>query len=164
MKDKHAVELDYIEISGEVEFTVKSGFKYKLINPNGGKALDVSQEGKNVLTWDNSNGDESQTWEFIELNDGSYKLKNIESGKFLSLDGDPTEAWANVNVQAWDGTASQKWEFKKYNDSYYKLINMANGNALDVAGASIDSGANMGTWEDIADGPAQMWVFYKIDE
>ncbi len=164
MKDKHAVELDYIEISGEVEFTVKSGSPYKLINPNGGKALDVSQEGNNVLTWDEANGDDSQAWEFIELNDGTYKVKNTDNGKFLSLDGDPTEAWANVNVQDWNGTASQKWELKKTNDRYYKLINMANGKALDVGGASIDSGANIGTWEDIANGPAQMWVLYEMDE
>jgi hypothetical protein len=58
---------------------------------------------------------------------------------------------------------SQKWEIVDNGAGYYKLINMESNKALDVGGASIDSGANVGTWEDIPGGPAQIWLLYKLD-
>lgn len=163
MKEKHSVEIDYIRISGDVMFSIESGAEYKLVNPHGGKALYVDDETNNVRTWDDSNGGPSQRWEMTDLGDGTYKVVNPDNGKLLSLDGDPTKPWGNVNVQDWNGSAFQKWKVKNAGNKYYKLINMANGKALDVGGSSIDSGANVGTWEDLLGGPAQMWLFYKLD-
>ncbi|MDQ0343755.1 family 43 glycosylhydrolase [Lederbergia wuyishanensis] len=161
MKDKHLVEIDYIEISGEVSFSIEADATYKLVNPNGNKALHVDDRN-NVLAWDDSNGGASQTWQMVELADGSYKVIHPANGKVLSLDGNPAEAWVNVNVQDWNGTDIQKWRLAHVGNGYYKLLNVASGKALDVGGASIEN-ENVGTWEDLPGGIAQMWLFYKLD-
>nr|WP_233711622.1 RICIN domain-containing protein [Lederbergia citrisecunda] len=161
MKKKHLVEIDYIEISGEVSFSIDAGATYKLVNPNGNKVLHVD-ERNNVLAWDDSNGGASQTWQMVELTDGSYKVIHPANGKVLSLDGNPAEAWVNVNVQDWNGADIQKWKLVHVGNGYYKLLNVASGKALDVGGASIEN-ENVGTWEDLPGGIAQMWLFYKLD-
>ncbi|WP_347835734.1 family 43 glycosylhydrolase [Gracilibacillus sp. JCM 18860] len=163
MKKKHVVEIDYVEISGEVNFSIESGVEYKLVNPNGGKVLDVEDGSYNVRTWDGSDVTLSQRWRMTDVGDGKYSVKNTNSGKYLTVDGDLTAPWVNVNLQAWNGTDAQKWSIEKVSNKYYKLINVANGKALDVDGASIDRGANIGTWEDLPSGPAQMWLFYPLD-
>nr|WP_280518623.1 RICIN domain-containing protein [Lederbergia wuyishanensis] len=155
------VEIDYIEISGEVSFSIEADATYKLVNPNGNKALHVDDRN-NVLAWDDSNGGASQTWQMVELADGSYKVIHPANGKVLSLDGNPAEAWVNVNVQDWNGTDIQKWRLAHVGNGYYKLLNVASGKALDVGGASIEN-ENVGTWEDLPGGIAQMWLFYKLD-
>ncbi|MBD1383355.1 family 43 glycosylhydrolase [Metabacillus arenae] len=165
-KGKHAIEIDYISISGDVTFSIKSGSEYKLINPNGGKALSVenhSTNDANVLTRDKTNDNLLQSWKIVDLGQGYYKLINPSNGKALSLDSDPTMPGTNVNIQDWSNLDSQKWEIVDNGAGYYKLINMETNKALDVGGASIDSGANVGTWEDIPSGPAQMWLLYKLD-
>src|SRR5690606_10466410 len=161
-KKKHQLEIDYIEISGEVTASVESGAEYKLVNPHGNKALHVD-EWNNVLTWDDSEGGDSQRWEMVALEDGSYKVVNPATNMVLAIEGDPQTPWANVNVQAWNNTDTQKWRVVHVGGGYYKLFNVASGKSLDVGGANIDSGANVGTWEDIPGGPAQMWVLYKLD-
>nr|WP_144928350.1 family 43 glycosylhydrolase [Paenibacillus bovis] len=161
-KKKHQLEIDYIEISGEVTASVESGAEYKLVNPHGNKALHVD-EWNNVLTWDDSEGGDSQRWEMVALEDGSYKVVNPATNMVLAIEGDPQTPWANVNVQAWNNTDTQKWRVVHVGGGYYKLFNVASGKSLDVGGANIDSGANVGTWEDIPGGPAQMSVLYKLD-
>lgn len=158
-KNEHPVKIDYIKISGKVTFSIGSGKEYELINPNGGKALDVANDGTdNVRTWD-SNGEASQRWKIINLGDETYKIVNPQSGKVLSLDADSAEEWKNVNVREWRDSDLQKWKIVNTGSGYYKLINIGNDKVLDISGASIDSAANVGTWEDI-EGPAQMWLLY----
>src|SRR5690606_40614558 len=92
----------------------------------------------------------------VALEDGSYKVVNPATNMVLAIEGDPQTPWANVNVQAWNNTDTQKWRVVHVGGGYYKLFNVASGKSLDVGGANIDSGANVGTWEDIPGGPAQM--------
>nr|WP_281271926.1 RICIN domain-containing protein [Oceanobacillus bengalensis] len=163
MKKEHIVEIDYIEISGEVPFLIESGKDYKLINPNGGKALDIMDDGtNNVRTWESDDSSTSQIWKLVELGQGTYKIINPESGNVLSLGNDQTGQSVSVNIQKWKDSASQKWEIAHVGQGYFKLINLYNGEALDVSGASIDSGANVGTWENLPGGIAQMWLLYVL--
>lgn len=158
-KEKGSVEIDSIEINGEVTVSIESGKEYKLINPNGGKALDVEAESSNVRTWDDSKGGTSQRWEIVDIGDATYKIIHSESGKVLSLN----EESGHVNIQDWTQSTSQKWKIRNTGDGYYKLVNVLNGKTLDVSGASIDSGANVGVWDDIPGGIAQIWLLYKLD-
>ncbi len=161
-KKKHPVEIDYIEISGEIRFSIESGAEYKLVNPNGNKVL-YADGLSNVLTWDDLNGDVTQRWEIVHLEDDIFKLTNPATGKVLAVEGDINEPWANVKIQDWNDSDVQKWKVTHAGGSYHKLINVASGKALDVGGNDIESGANVGTWEDLPWGPAQMWVLYKLD-
>jgi len=165
-KGKHAVEIDYIETSGSNTFSIKSGAEYKLINPNGGKALDVTGAGTADGTWtqmeDDSDGGAAQRWKVVRNEDGTYTLINPNSGKALTV-MDPSASWGRVAVSEPKGLDTQKWKLVDTGNGYCKWLNVRTGKALDVGGASIDSGAGVGTWEDLPGGTAQFWLMYRLD-
>ncbi|MFD0697323.1 family 43 glycosylhydrolase [Paenibacillus sp. GCM10027628] len=165
-RGKHAVDIDYIELSGNNEFSIKSGSEYKLINPNGGKVLDVigagTTNGTFTQMWDDSDGGIAQRWKIVDNGDGTYKLINPNSGKALTV-SDPAAAWGRVDIEEDQGLDTQKWKIVDTGNGYCKLINVKTGKALDVGGASINSGAGVGTWQDLPGGVAQFWLMYKLD-
>nr|WP_282943521.1 RICIN domain-containing protein [Paenibacillus sp. RC67] len=165
-KGKHAVEIDYIEISGSNTFTVKSGAEYKLINPNGGKALDVTNAGTADGIWiqmgNDTDGGAAQRWKMIQNTDETYSLINPNSGKALTV-MDPSASWGRVAVSEDKGLDTQKWKLVDTGNGYCKLMNVQTGKALDVGGASIDSGASVGTWQELPGGIAQFWLMYRLD-
>ncbi|MEH6991833.1 family 43 glycosylhydrolase [Neobacillus drentensis] len=165
-KGKHAVNIDYIELIGDNAFSIKSGAEYKLINPNGGKAMEVKgaavDNGSPTQMADDLDGTSSQRWQIIDLGDGTYALINPNSGKALTVK-DPAAAWGLAVLQDNQGLDTQKWKIVDTGNGYCKLINVKTGKALDVGGASIDSGAGIGTWADISGGPAQYWLLYQLD-
>ncbi|MBD2872943.1 family 43 glycosylhydrolase [Paenibacillus arenilitoris] len=165
-KGKHAVEIDSIELAGSHTFSVKPGAEYKLINPYGGKALDVADAGMADGTWtqmsDDSNGTAAQRWKIALNEDGTYTIINPNSGKALTV-LDPAEAWGRVGITENQGLDTQKWKLIDTGNGYCKLINVQTGKALDVSGASINSGAGVGTWKDLPGGVAQLWLFYRLD-
>ncbi|GLX67587.1 family 43 glycosylhydrolase [Paenibacillus glycanilyticus] len=165
-KGKHAIELDYIELAGSNAFSVKDGAEYKLINPNGGKALGVTDAGitDGTLTqmWDDANGTAAQRWKFVGNGDGSYTLINPNSGKALTV-LNPAESWGRVGISENQGLDTQKWKVIDTGNGYCNLINVQTGKALDIGGASINNGAGVGTWNEIPGGVAQLWVLYRLD-
>lgn len=165
-KGKHSVNIDYIELSGDNTFSVKSGADYKLINPNGGKALEVKGAAVNndspTQMANDLDGAISQRWQIVDLGDGTYSLINPNSGKALTVQ-DRSAAWGLVVLQDNQGLDTQKWRIVDTGNGYCKLFNVATGKVLDVGGASIDSGAGVGTWADIPGGPAQYWLLYQLD-
>nr|WP_269432391.1 RICIN domain-containing protein [Paenibacillus sp. VKM B-2647] len=165
-KGKHAVEIDYIELSGNNAFSLKSGAEYSLINPNGGKALDVTgastADGTWIQMWDDSDGGASQRWKIADAGDGTYSLINPNSGKALTV-ADPSAPWGRVAISDYQGLDTQKWKIVDKGNGYCKLISVKTGKALDVGGASIDSGAGVGTWQDLPGGVAQFWLLYRLN-
>ncbi|MFE0558470.1 family 43 glycosylhydrolase [Paenibacillus sp. NPDC058910] len=165
-KGKHAVEIDYIELAGSNAFSIKPGAEYKLINPNGGKALEVVDAGMADGTWtqmwNDSEGGAAQRWKIALNEDGTYTLINPNSGKALTV-LDPAESWGRVGILENQGLDTQKWKLTDTGNGYCKWINVKSGKALDVSGASIDSGADVGTWKDLPGGNAQLWLLYRLD-
>lgn len=165
-KGKHAVDIDYIEVSGSNAFSVESGAEYKLINPNGGKALDVTDSGTSDGTWtrmwNDADGGAAQRWKIVQNADETYTLINPNSGKVLTV-MDPAETWGRVAVSEDKGLDTQRWKIVDTGNGYCKLLNVRTGKALDVGGASIDSGASVGTWQDLPGGIAQFWLLYRLD-
>nr|WP_231597574.1 RICIN domain-containing protein [Bacillus sp. SA1-12] len=165
-KGKHTVDIDFIELSGDNEFSVKSGREYKLINPNGGKALDIiganTANDSFTQVWDESEGNPAQRWKIIDLGDGTYTLINPNSNKALTVQ-DPSASWGRAVIRDYQGLDTQKWKIIDIGNGYCKLINVETAKALDVGGASIDRGAEVGTWEDIPGGVAQYWLLYLLD-
>lgn len=165
-KGKHAVEIDYIEISGSNTFSIKSGAEYKLINPGGGKALDVTGADTDDETWtrmwDDTDGGATQRWKIVRNEDETFSLINPSSGKALTV-MDSSASWGRVAVSEDKGLDTQKWNLVDTGNGYCKLLNVQTGKALDVSGASINSGASVGTWQDLPGGTAQFWLMYRLD-
>ncbi len=165
-KSKHAVDIDYIELAGSNTFSIKPGAEYKLINPNGGKALSVADPNAAGETWtqmkDDSDGGAAQRWKVTLNEDGTYSFVNPESGKALTVI-DPAAAWGRAGLAEYQGLDTQKWKLVDTGNGYCKWFNVQTGKALDVNGASINSGTDVGTWQDIPGGTAQFWLLYRLD-
>nr|WP_239635440.1 RICIN domain-containing protein [Paenibacillus sp. H1-7] len=143
-----------------------SGAEYKLVNPNGGKALDVTGAGTADGTWtqmsSDTDGGAAQRWKIVQNLDETYSLINSNSGKALTV-MDPAASWGRVAVSEDKGLDTQKWKLVDTGNGYCKLLNVRTGKALDVGGASIDSGASVGTWQELPNGVAQFWLMYRLN-
>jgi hypothetical protein len=52
------------------------------------------------------------------LYEGSFKLRNVFSGKCLSLAGPSTADWAPVVQRTCDGAGDQRWQTVPYQNPY----------------------------------------------
>ncbi|CAN5475329.1 hypothetical protein BH11PSE11_BH11PSE11_21230 [soil metagenome] len=144
--------------------TIVSGAVYKLINPNSGRALDVSASGtangSNVQIWDDNQGT-AQEWRLTKLADGNYKLVNTNSGRALDISASGTANGSNVQIWDDNGSAAQKWRLTDLGDGTVKLVNPNSGRALDISGACTANGSNVQIWDDFNGGIAQKWRLVK---
>jgi hypothetical protein len=160
----HNIQVRFANLNNTTA-TIISGAVYKLINPNSGRALDVSgggtANGTNVQIWDD-NQLAPQEWRLTLLADGNYKLVNTNSGRALDVSAAGT---ANgTNVQIWDdfnGGIAQKWHITDLGDGTVKLVNPNSGRALDISAAGTANGTNVQIWDDFNGGIAQKWRLVK---
>ncbi|MCR5717776.1 MAG: RICIN domain-containing protein [Oscillospiraceae bacterium] len=81
------------------------------------------------------------------VNGSVYRLKNVNSGLYMQVDGAKTEN--GTNVQQWgtaDGVVHDMWKFIDEGNGYYSLISaIGDGGtfALDVAGRKTANGTNV---------------------
>ncbi len=114
---------------------------------NAGKVLAVKDASKNtsanVIIW--STAIKSDDWTLIKNSDGTYGIKNINSGKALDVKGAGKSAGTNVHQYTYgDGNTAQKWVIiKNKNENTYTLYSVCSGMALDVKGGSGSNGANV---------------------
>jgi hypothetical protein len=93
-----------------------------------------------------------------DLQDGTYVLKNVNSGNFLNLHaGDMTNG---ANVQTWDnpGSEDSQWRVRQNADSSaYTLQSVKSGKYLSIDSGSTDKGANVRVWSD-PETPDSQWM------
>ncbi|WP_430122144.1 RICIN domain-containing protein [Paenibacillus solani] len=159
--------VDYVRVYQDVANPpgdLVSGGTYKLINPNSGKALDVSGSGTtagtNVQIW-TDNGSGAQKWTIYRNADGTYKLINMNSALALDVAGSGTANGTNVQVWTDFGNPAQTWNITRNADGTYKLINPNSGKALDVASSGTDNGTNVQIWVDNGSN-AQKWNLIRL--
>lgn len=98
------------------------------------------------------------------IEEGTYMIKNVNSGLYLDVEGGV--AANGVNVQQWGASGSANyntWKIVKYTDTYYKIYSMLGGGStylLDVKGKSTDNGANVQIYTDNS-GDNQLFQFVK---
>ncbi|KRF43556.1 RICIN domain-containing protein [Paenibacillus sp. Soil787] len=98
------------------KFTITQSFnsngKYKIINSNSSKLLDVygasTVDGRTVNQW-TDNGGLNQQWSIVDLNNGYFKIVNKNSGKVLEVNGGSTADGGVVDQWTYNGGANQQW-------------------------------------------------------
>lgn len=154
-----------LDAFGVVGNSIESGSRYKLVNVNSGKVLDVNAatkaDGGKVIQWPYQGG-KNQQWELKKTNSGTYNIMNVNSGKYLALDKSSTSDGAAVIQQSADASKNQEWKITDLgNDSF--LIASANSNkALDVTSSSTEDGAKVIQWK-YGGGKNQQWLLVKIN-
>ncbi len=121
------------------QVTFNSTTKYKLVNRNSGKVLDVQygskDDGANVLQY-TYQGNANQKWYLEPTGDGYYYITNAYTGKVADVSGKSKDNNGDVIQWTKNGGANQQWKIEATDSGYYKLINRNSGLALDVSGKS----------------------------
>ncbi len=69
-------------------------------------------------------GGSDQIWVLTSDKDGTYSIKNMQTGRYLAS----MQVGGIVNVQ--QGLQDQKWNVEQIGEGYYKISNIYNGNCL----------------------------------
>ncbi len=84
-------------------------------------------------------------------NGATYRIKNVNSGLYMQVDG--AKAENNTNVQQWgtaDGVTHDIWKFVDAGDGYYYLVSAVGDGGtyvLDVAGRKTANGTNIDIYQ-----------------
>lgn len=126
--------------------TIKNGFYTIRYSKSNKKVLDIDnaskRNGANVQLY-YTNGSDAQKFYIKYLNNGFYKIINVNSGKALEVENIDAKKSTNVRQGKWNSSANQQWIIKKTSDGYYNIISRCNNLYLDVAGGKTKNGTNI---------------------
>ncbi|WP_225804544.1 RICIN domain-containing protein [Streptomyces sp. NK15101] len=123
----------------------------------GGKALDnpghSTTPGTQLVTWTPTGG-ANQKWTFTRQADGTYEIKNYESGLCADVESGSTSAGAKIIQWTCTSGANQRWNVVRRSDGTYTVASAASGLLLTTAsstnGALVtqqpDSGSTLQQW------------------
>ncbi|MFI2207887.1 RICIN domain-containing protein [Streptomyces sp. NPDC020192] len=116
---------------------------YKLVNRTSTKVLDVADastaDGAGLIQWPWTGGT-NQQWTLLPDTDGSFRLRNVRSGRVLQS-ADTTQGSTLIQQQD-SGGDNQRWKLvPSTEDGFYRLVNVRTGWCADVAGGSADDRA-----------------------
>ncbi len=77
-----------------------------------------------------------------QISDGWYYLKNVNSNKYLQVQGNKGAAVTNVEIGTGTGASGQKWYVKNQADGTITLTNALGDFMLDIANGEDKDGAN----------------------
>lgn len=155
-----------------------SGF-YSITSAWSGKSLDVDSgcvmPGAKIQQWAFSEDNGNQKWAIYANEGGSYTLRNVASGLYLTLDGNRAGNGTAVVGSLANGLENQRWLIAQTKEPYKSMDDWARDNAavledgvyviqsglrdelvLDVAGGSKNNSANVQLY-DVNLSNAQKW-------
>lgn len=155
-----------------------NGF-YSITSAWSGKSLDVDSgcvmPGSKIQQWAFSEDNGNQKWGIYANEGGSYTLRNVASGLYLTLDGNRAGNGTAVVGSLANGLENQRWLIAQTKEPYKSMDDWARDNAavledgvyviqsglrdelvLDVAGGSKNNSANVQLY-DVNLSNAQKW-------
>ena len=131
------------------------------------KVLDIigqsTENEGNVQIWGNNNT-VAQKFNVIKQNDGTYKIQNTNSEKYLTVQAGNYQNSTNVFQYSNLGNDQQKFEIIRTSDGYFRIRCAGNSNySIDVAGGNVAEGTNVQIYNNNTT-PAQKWIFQKLEE
>ena len=139
----HFSQFGYREPSRVTASCVNLGTEFEArVIASSGLALSYSGTNVNVKTATAQN--KAQLWVFTRNSDGTYTIRNKNTGTVLDVAGASYNSGTNVQLYASNGTAAQRWYiFKHSNGKYIFRSKAAPSCVLDIYGGSTTSGANV---------------------
>lgn len=142
---------------------IDSGRVYYLTAKHSGKRLEVpndaiNQNAAGLRQWSARSTDEdrNQLWRFDEIEQGSWRLTNLASGKILDLPGSSTANSVQLQQYADNGGDNQRWVINRTDDGYFIITSKASGKNMDVDGVSAQDGAEVHQHQDTGN-DNQLW-------
>lgn len=86
---------------------------------------------------------------FVDVKEGVYNLKNVNSGLYLDVENNSSQNGANIQQYASTGAAAQKFKFVTNSDGYYYILTGASGytKSVDIYNGSSEDGTNVLQWD-----------------
>jgi len=110
---------------------------YYLINMETERCLISPGAGNNVISLQhNCRNDNSREWVFTRVGDGVYKIRNVQSGKCLTISGGrSTENNVRALQYDCDNDPSRRWRLRSgHSKDVFQLQNVQTGKCLTIAG------------------------------
>ena len=131
------------------------------------KVLDVmgqsTENEGNVQIWGN-NDTVAQKFNVIKQSDGTYKIQNTNSEKYLTVQAGNYQNSTNIFQYSNLGNNQQKFEIIRASDGYFRIRCAGNSNySIDVAGGNVAEGTNVQIYNNNTT-LAQKWIFQKLEE
>lgn len=99
-----------LQPAGESAFRVRNLFTSKTFGPD--TKTDAAQQAVVQVPFQ-QNASEDPTWQFIPLEDGSYKISDPKSGKALAAVKIENDHQIKIVVEPWQDRDEQKWKLQK---------------------------------------------------
>jgi hypothetical protein len=134
---------------------------YKIINRNGGLALDVSGKltaNGTAVDQYGYTGATNQQWTVTNLGGGQYKIIGVQSGRSLDVTGQLTADGTPVDIYDYKASANQLWTITATSGGYYSIIGVQSGKPLEVKGNVTTPGALVDIYTNHS-GNNQQWAF-----
>ena len=150
--------------AGPVVSTLATGDYYIYSGVGSDKVLDIygsaKTNGANVII-NKYTGNPSQIFRVTNLGNGSYSIKNKNSGLMLDVYAASVASGTNVWQYNSNNSNAQKWSILSSKRSgYYTIKSALSANVLDVYGASNVAGSNVWVYSS-NNTSAQQWKFVK---
>lgn len=101
--------------------------------------------GANVQLF-KSNNTKAQEFQFLPNNDGTYTIRNANSGMALDVAKGSSAEGANVQQFRPNESNAQKWKIIKNSNGTYSFKNIASGKMLDIANNEMKKRVNIRSW------------------
>lgn len=143
--------VDYVRTYYNSDFAgVPTDGVYRLVNAESGKALAIkpgSTENASQLVQTSGRGRE-ESWMLKKNPDGTWSLRNMQTGKMADLTADRkvTENGNTVTQYDYHGGVNQKWYVVPTENGRFKIISALSGKALCVKDAAASDGAPIIQW------------------
>lgn len=147
------------------ELGIVSGHVYYLTAKHSGKRLEVAVDAVNqnaagLRQWgvrpNAGDEDRNQQWRFDEIDEGTWRLTNVASGKVLDLPGGSTANSVQLQPYPDNGGDNQRWVITRTDDGYFVITSKVSGKNLDVDGVSVQDGAEIHQYQDTGN-DNQLW-------
>lgn len=152
-------QFKFIKVEQKSEKTIEEGNYRIAYGANNNYGLDVSDGSTankaNVQLWKYDNV-KQQKFE-VRYTDGFYKIKCINSEKYLEVDSSNNNVYQNEE----SNTDAQKWTIRKTSDGHYTLISKLNKYCLDLNDAKVANGTNIQVYKG-NNSKAQKYDFIKV--
>jgi len=150
--------------SGIISEYIPDTTRYKLVNKNSGKVLDVLDgsvdNAAQIVQW-TDNGSLSQQWYLVDVGGGYKKIVNVKSGRALDVKDESKEDGGVLIQYTSNGGYNQHWKFTDIGDGYYKISSRHCGKLIDVRKWSTEDGGIIQQWSD-AGGTNQDWKLVLV--
>ncbi|GGL10123.1 RICIN domain-containing protein [Mangrovihabitans endophyticus] len=143
--------------------TVNTNAWYVFINHNSGKAMDLwewsTADGGQIRQYTRTDA-ANQQFQFIDVGNGYYQLRNRHSGKVIAVPNAVDGAQVIQTTPTTD--TKQHFTLKDSTGGYVRFLNRHSGKALDLWEWNTTDGGIVSQYQDL-DGANQQWQMIQVD-